>query len=228
MELYASARNTPKKYKKTLDPKKELKNRIRTFHNANLEMFENNFEDFCTCFLALYDKTFPAKQISSNLYVYQKEFYEGAKKGNNWLNYKINESKIINKIAAGVMRKFPRSITTKVSVSNLEREGVSNPGVFFGNGAGGKDTEIILAHHTTTETETKEEYHFDRLVNCFEFYNFYLDKSKAMHGYTPFVGKHNGVKIFVIFLPCRIDTQQFGSIADNILNSLFEQQKIAA
>lgn len=228
METYASARNTPKKYKKTKDPKKELKARIRTFHNLHQEMFENNFEDFCTCFIASQDRLWSPKQISSNLNSYQKDYYEDVTKGDNWLNYKINESTIINKISSAVMSKFPKSITTKVSVSNLEREAVSNPGVYFGNGPGGKDTEIILAHHTTTDTETQEEYHFNRLANCFAVYNFYPDKSKAMYGYTPFVGRHNGIKIFVIFLPSRIDTMQFGSIADNIVNSLFENQKIAA
>lgn len=223
MELYASARNTPEKYKKTLDPSKELKKRIRSFHEANETMFEDNWEQFVESFKALYSGTFSPNQIGSNLSAYRNSYYEEEMKGDNWINYKIGKGKILDSISRRVSNKFPKSVCTKVSFSNLEREAIANPGVFFGNGPGGKDTEVVLAHHTTPETEGHEEEKFERTARAFAFYNFYPDKKKELHGYTPFVGKHNGVKIYIVTLPSRIDTKKKGDIATNIYNSLFSE-----
>jgi len=229
MRNYASARNVPKKYKKAQEPKKELKKHIHAFHMEHQELFENSYEDFCECFKASYNRRFSSNSISKNLKSYRDKYYEDILKGDNWINYKANDSKLLKKISSQVLRKFPKSITSKVSYSNLEREGVANPANFFGNGnSRGKDTEVILAHHTTPETEDDEIEIFERLKRSFAFCNFYPDHSKSLHGFVPFVGKHNGIKIYVVSLPARYDTQRKGDMAVNIINSIFDEQKIAA
>jgi hypothetical protein len=229
MRNYASARNVPKKYKKAQEPKKELKKHIHAFHMEHEDLFENSYEDFCECFKASYNRRFSAASISKNLKSYSDKYYEDIMKGDNWINYKANDSKLLKKISSQIIRKFPKSITSKVSYSNLEREGVANPANFFGNGnSRGKDTEVIMAHHTTPDTEDDEIEIFNRLKNSFAFCNFYPDHSKALHGFIPFVGKHNGIKIYVVSLPARYNTQQKGDMSLNIYNSIFDEECLIA
>jgi len=229
MRNYASARNVPKKYKKAQEPAKELKKHIEAFRLEHKDLFENSFEDFCECFKAAYNRRFSPNAIIQNLKSYRDKYYEDILKGNNWINYKANDSKLLKIISSQIMMKFPKSITSKVSYSNLEREGVANPANFFGNGnARGKDTEVILAHHTTPETEDEENEIFDRLKKSFAICNFYPDESKALYGFIPFVAKHNGIKVYVVSLPARYDTKQKGAMASNIIGSIFEQYAEAA
>lgn len=229
MRNYSSARNVPKKYKKAQEPSKELKNHIDAFRRENVDLFENSFEDFCECFKASYYRRFSPHAIAQNLKSYRDKYYENLLKGDNWINYKANDSKLLKIISSKIMSKFPRSITSKVSYSNLEREGVANPANFFGNGnARGKDTEVILAHHTTPDTEDEENEIFEKLKRSFAVCNFYPDMSKSLYGFVPFVGRHNGIKVFVVSLPARYDTKQKGNMATSIINSIFEQHAEAA
>lgn len=228
MRNYSSARNVPEKYKKAQEPKKELPKHIYAFHMAHKDLFENSYEEFCACFKALSDENFSPQAIAQNLKTYREQYYENELKGDNWVNYKVD--KLIDSISHQVNKRFPRSVVSKSSFSSLARDAIANPANYFGStGASqGKTTEVILAYHTKTETEHKETEVFESVKNNFAFYNFYPDFSQANNGYVPFVGKHNGYKVFIIPLPSRYDTTRKGSMIMNIVNMLFDDQKIAA
>ena len=72
MEVYASLRNRPQKHKGANDPKKELKNRIRNFHLANPELFENNVELFQKKFMTLFNGSYSDNELRGNLSSYIK------------------------------------------------------------------------------------------------------------------------------------------------------------
>jgi hypothetical protein len=228
MRNYASARNIPEKYNKAQDPKKELPTHIHIFHMDHKELFEESFEDFCECFKALYYRKFSPKALAQNLKAYKEKYEEDEIKGDNWVNYAAN--KLIDKFSHQVKMRFPKSEVSKSSFSSLHRDAISNPANYFGStGASqGKNAEVILAYHTQTKTENRESEIFEMVKNNFAFYNFFPDKSKAINGYVPFVGKHNGYKVFIVSLPARYDTTRKGNMIKNIVNMLFDEQQIAA
>jgi predicted GIY-YIG superfamily endonuclease len=227
MEVYATLRNRPEKHKGANDPKKELKARIRNFHNANPDLFARSPEDFGKKFMALFKGSYSERSMQSNLNVYIKNINDRNSRGDNWLDYNIDEGKLLDWISYKVRLMFERSECTRIAVSALEREGVANPMNYFGNGPSGKTTSVILAHHTSPATEDRENYHFERMTNALTEAGYSLDNTKQMYGYTPFVSKITGKKIFVVFLPCRVDTK--AGIDENlILSKLFDEQHLIA
>lgn len=233
MKVYAQKRNSPEKHKGVSNPKKELKGHIRTLAITEPDLFENHFEQFRELLLALYggndeDACFSERAIIANLNQYVRSVNENNARGKNWLDYKMDKGRIIDEIAAKIAPYFPRSKCTHVVISSLENQGVGNAMHFFGNTAvGGKDTLVILSNHSTHETENKEEYHLNRLSNSFAEAGFVPDKSKTRHGYVPFVSQKSGKKVYVIVLPCRVNTNQ-RITADIILEQLFDEEKVAA
>jgi len=222
MEVYATLRNRPEKHKGANNPKKELKARIRNFHEKNKDLFDTDIESFQEKFMNLYKNSYSDRSILANLSVYIRDYKERDSRGDNWFDYSVNDSKLINDIAKKLRQMFDRSECTKIAVSALEREGVANPMNYFGNIApSGKNTSIILAHHTSTATEFKEDYHFQRLKSALEEAGYILDKKKKKYGYVPFVSQITGKKIFVIFLPCRLDTKAPINV-NTVMKKLFD------
>ena len=228
MEVYATLRNRPEKHKGANDPKKELKARIRNFHLSNPELFEKSVEDFQKKFMILFKGAYSDRSMLSNLNNYVKNIKKQNSLGENWLDYSLNKAKLIEELKAKINPLFPRSVCTHVIINSLENQGVGNPMNYFGNtGVSGKDTSVILANHSSTDTENKEEYYFERYKNSLAEAGFFPEKSQAKNGYTPFVSKITGKKIFVIFLPCRVDTRK--SIdANYVMDQLFDREKLAA
>ena len=229
MEVYATLRNRPEKHKGANDPKKELKNRIRNFHMANRDLFENDIETFQRKFMTLFSGSYSDERMRSNLSVYIRTIQEDQMYGDNWMDYSINDGAIIKQLAAKILPMFPRcSEYTHVSVTGLERVAPGNNLNYFGNTAtGAADTAITIAEHTTYVSEGKEAYYFERYANSLAEAGFFPDKSKARHGYTPFVSKLTGKKIFVFFLPCRVNTKARIN-ANYIFELMFDVEKIAA
>lgn len=228
MEVYATLRNRPEKHKGANDPKKELKARIRNFHLANQELFENDIEGFQKKFMTLFSGAYSDRSMLANLNVYIKNINSQNSRGENWLDYSVNKGKIIEELKAKITPLFPRSVCTHVIINALENQGVGNPMNYFGNtGVSGKDTSVILSNHSSHETENKEEYYYERYKNSLAEAGFFPDKRKQKYGYTPFVSKITGKKIFVIFLPCRVDTKKRID-ANYIVEQLFESEKLAA
>ncbi|QMP83875.1 MAG: hypothetical protein [Caudoviricetes sp.] len=228
MEVYASLRNRPEKHKGANDPKKQLKARIRNFHLSNQKLFDENIELFQRKFITLYNGSYSDRSMISNLSAYIRNVNENSARGKNWLDYKMEGGKILDELVAKVASFFPRSKCTHVVISSLENQAVGNAMHFFGNTAvGGKDTLVVLSNHSTHETENKEEYHFERLTNSFAEAGYALDKTKAKFGYVPFSSKYTGKKVYVITLPCRINTDK-RITADMILEQLFPDDAIAA
>lgn len=228
MEVYATLRNRPEKHKGANDPKKELKARIRNFHMANLDLFDKNNEAFQRKFMTLFSGAYSDRSMISNLNNYIKNIKNQNSRGDNWLDYSVNKGKLIEELKARITPKFPRSICTHVIINSLENQGVGNPMNYFGNtGVSGKDTSVILSNHSSPDTENKEEYYYERYKNSLAEAGFFPDKSMQRNGYTPFVSKITGKKIFLIFLPCRVDTKK--SIdASYIVEQLFDTEKLAA
>jgi len=228
MRNYCSARNIPEQYKKAQDPSKELPNHIHNFHMDHKELFENSFEYFCECFKALYYKKFSTQALVQNLKSYKEKYEENEIKSDNWVNYSAN--KLLEKISYYVNMKFPKASVSRSSFSSLHRDAISNPANFFGTtgSSQGKTAEVILAYHTETKTENQETKIFQNVKNNFEFYKFFPDKSKAINGYVPFVGKHNDAMVFIVSLPARYDTTRKGNMINNIVNMLFDEKQIAA
>jgi len=228
MEVYATLRNRPEKHKGANDPKKELKTRIRNFHLANQKLFDENIEDFQKKFMTLYNGSYSDRAIIGNLSTYIRNVNENNARGKNWLDYKMEGGRVLNELEAKIASYFPRSKCTHVIIGSLENQAVGNAMHFFGNTAvGGKDTLVVLSNHSTHETENKEEYHLERLNNSFAEAGFAPDKSKSKNGYVPFVSKATGKKVFVIILPCRINTNK-RITADLIIEQLFDAEKLAA
>jgi hypothetical protein len=229
MEVYATLRNRPEKHKGANDPKKELKNRIRNFHMANRDLFENDVEIFQRKFMTLFSGSYSDERMRSNLNVYIKTIQEDQMYGDNWMDYSVNDGAILKQVAAKILPMFPRcSEYTHVSVTGLERVAPGNNLNYFGNTAtGAADTAITIAEHTTYLSEGKEAYYLERYANSLAEAGFFPDKSKARHGYTPFVSKITGKKIFVFFLPCRVNTKVKIN-ANYIFELMFDVEKIAA
>ena len=229
MEVYASLRNRPQKHKGANNPKKELKNRIRNFHMANQDLFEKDNEGFQKKFMSLFKGSYSDNELRGNLSAYIKNIHKQNLLGENWLDYKQQDGKIIKALVAKVPAFFPRSNATHVAITSLENNAVGNAMHFFGNTAvSGKNTLIVLATHSTQETELKEEYHFQRTVNSFAEAGYYLDKKKARNGYVPFVNEKTGKKVFIIFLPCRVNTKNRLIDSNFIIEQLFDDEQIAA
>jgi predicted GIY-YIG superfamily endonuclease len=227
MEVYATLRNRPEKHKGANDPKKELKGRIRNFHNANPDLFQRSPEDFAKKFMALFKGSYSERSMQSNLNIYIKDINDRNSRGENWLDYGVNSGELLDWLERKIRLMFDRSECTRISVGSLEREGVANPMNYFGNGISGKTTSIQLAYHTTPATEDRETYHFDRMSNSLAEAGYFLDNTKQMYGYTPFVSKITEKKIFVLFLPCRVDTRK--RIDENlILSKLFDEEHLIA
>jgi hypothetical protein len=228
MEVYATKRNRPKKHKGANDPKKELKARIRNYHLANQALFDRSVEDFCKKFMALFNGSYSDPAMRSNLSAYVKNIHSQNMRGENWFDYKTKDGKILDELQAKISSYFPRSKCTHVVITSLENQAVGNAMHFFGNTAvAGKDSLVVLVTHSSHETENKEEYHYERLINSFAEAGFVLDKKKIKNGYVPFVSKSTGKKVFVIFLPCRVNTKnKIG--ADYIIEQLFDAEQIAA
>lgn len=219
MEVYATLRNRPEKHKGANDPKKELKNRIRSFHLANQDLFDKNVEVFQRKFMTLYSGSYSDRAIIANLSAYIRNVNESNARGDNWMDYAIDG--FMDEIRAKVSPYFTRSVTTHVVINSLENQGVGNPMNYFGNtGVSGKDTSVILVNHTSPSTEGKDDYYFDRYKNSLAEAGFFPDKRKANYGYVPFVSKITGKKIFAIFLPCRVNTKKVIN-AEYIIGQLF-------
>lgn len=226
MEVYATQRNVPEKHKGVNNPKKQLKARIRSFHLRNQDLFINDIERFQKKFINLYSESYSPRAIIANLNAYIRSVYESNARGENWMDYAVGN--IMDEIRGKIATYFPRSVTTHVAINSLENQGVGNPMNYFGNtGVGGKDTSVILVNHTSASTENKDDYYFERYKNSLAEAGFFPDKSKAMHGYVPFVSKITGKKIFAIFLPCRVNTKMTIN-ANYIVGQLFSDDAIAA
>ena len=228
MEVYATLRNRPEKHKGANDPKKELKARIRNFHLANPDLFDSSVEDFSKKFMTLFKGSYSEQAMRSNLSAYTKNIHSQNMRGENWFDYKTKDGKILEELQAKISSYFPRSKCTHVVITSLENQAVGNAMHFFGNTAvAGKDSLVVLVTHSSHETENKEEYHYERLINSFAEAGFTLDKKKVKNGYVPFVSKTTGKKVFVVFLPCRVNTKnKIG--ADYIIEQLFDDQQVAA
>ena len=228
MEVYATLRNRPEKHKGTNDPKKELKNRIRNFHMANQELFENNVEEFQRKFMILFNGSYSDPSMRSNLSVYIRSIQENQLYGDNWMDYSA-DGYLLKQVTAKIVPMFPRcSEATHVSVGSLERVAPGNNLNYFGNTAtGAADTAITIAEHTTYHTEGKEAHYLDRYANALAEAGFFPDRSKTRYGHTPFVSKITGKKIFVFFLPCRVNTR-VRITANYILEQMFDAEQIAA
>jgi len=228
MEVYATLRNRPEKHKGANDPKKELKSRIRNFHLSNQILFDDDIESFQKKFMTLYNGSYSDRSMVANLSSYIRNVNENNARGKNWLDYKMEGGKILEELTAKVAAFFPRSKCTHVVIGSLENQAVGNAMHFFGNTAvGGKDTLVVLSNHSTHETENKEEYHLERLTNSFAEAGFFPDKKKVRNNYVPFVSNISGKKVFVIILPCRINTTKRIN-SDLIIEQLFDAEKLAA
>ena len=222
METYATLRNRPEKHKGANNPKKEMKARIKNFHDQNKVLFDNSIESFQQKFMELYKGAYSDRSMLANISVYIREHNEKNNRGDNWFDYSVDEGRLMDNLVRNIRAKFDKSECTKIAVSALEREGVANPMNYFGNIApGGKNTSVILAYHTSTATEDKEDYHYERLGSALAEAGFKLDKKKAKYGYPPFVSQITGKKIFVIFLPCRMDTKKAINVK-TIMGKLFD------
>jgi predicted GIY-YIG superfamily endonuclease len=229
MKVYATLRNRPEKHKGANDPKKELKSHIRSFHLSNPDLFNESVEEFQNKFMILFNRSYSDRAMLANLNNYVKNIKKQNSLGDNWLDYSVNKGVLIEQLKSKITVLFPRSVCTHVIINSLENQGVGNPMNYFGNtGVSGKDTSVILTNHSSADTENKEEYYFDRYKNSLAEAGFFPDKEKAIKGYVPFVSKVTGKKIFVIFLPCRYDTTQFGEISNNIMRYLFEEENSIA
>jgi hypothetical protein len=149
--------------------------------------------------------------------------------GDNWMDYSADDGAVLKQVAAKILPMFPRcSEYTHVSVTGLERVAPGNNLNYFGNTAtGAADTAITIAEHTTYISEGKEAHYLEKYANSLAEAGFFPDRSKARHGYTPFVSKITGKKIFVFFLPCRVNTKAKIN-AKYIFELMFDAEKIAA
>ena len=229
MEVYASLRNRPQKHKGANNPKKDLKNRIRNYHLANQELFEKDNESFQKKFMSLFKGSYSDSELRGNLSAYTKNIHKQNMLGDNWLDYSQQDGKIVKELVAKIPAYFPRSNCTHVVITSLESNAVGNAMNFFGNTAvSGKNSLIVLITHSSHETELTEEYHFKRAINSFAEADFYLNKNKTKNGYIPFISNKTGNKVFILFLPCRVNTKNRAIDADFIIEQLFDDEKIAA
>lgn len=227
MEAYATLRNRPEKHKGANNPKKELKARIANFYAKNKKLFKENVELFQEKFMNLYRGSYSDRSMLTSLSAFIRESKERDLRGENWFDYSVDSGTIISELSKKISTTFNRAATAKIAVNVLEREGTATPLNYFGNvGPTGKDIMVILAHHSLIHTEHKEEHHLERLKRSLEEAGFYLEKKKKKYGYVPFVSKTTGKKIFVIFLPCRIETKTKKIDADTIFNLLFDKKEI--
>lgn len=227
MRVYASIRNVPDFHKGGTDPKKELKNHVLDFYLKNQKLFDENIELFQKIFKTYYVGSYTEMSVVATLSNFIKNVKEQNSRGDNWYDYGTDVGKkILKNLSSKVLPMFPRSGNeiAHVAIASLENVGVGSNMNYLGNtSVGGVNTALVFAIHTSTKTEGKENHFFERYKNSLEEAGFVPNKSHSKYGYTPFVSEKTGKKIFVFFLPCRVDTKKRID-ADYIFEQLFESE----
>jgi hypothetical protein len=221
MKIYGNLRNRPIKVKKS-NNRNSLKKLIEEFHELPeySVLFEYDKTSFVKKFIALNRKSYSDRRMKDALKKYIEDYEIEVAMGDNWISY--SES-MKSDIEGYLAKKFKTTQTTLVTFSSLQNQSVGNCANLFGNGSGNK-TSVVVGYHSIPKTEGQHEALFNKMVNSLYSMCFERDSSNDTDNAIAFCNPYRKTKIYFVALPCRYDTSQFGSVTQNIINSLFEER----
>jgi len=227
LEVYATACNQAEEVaSKSPDPKTEIRLRLNSFYEQNVNLFEHNATEFLEKFTSWYGGNYSKLQISANFNSWKDDKLEIQARGDNFIDYaKFRGVVLIDKIVEIVKTKFRTDGVTKVSVSNLHIGGFSHASNYFTQTSPFETVEVVLAYHNSTKSENAYNQQRGNLHKTLDWYDWILDPSEAKYGITPYVRK--GKKIYIVELPSRLDNLQEGSgsaWATKVFNMVFNEQ----